>query len=55
MSIGMSDKNKTERKKINTHITEFLNNGGKITHLPYGVPKAQKFTFNNKRPTATTK
>lgn len=55
MSIGMSDKNKTERKKIDAQITEFLDKGGKITHLPYGVPKAQKFTFNNKRPTATTK
>ena len=45
MSIGLSSVKKDIRKNLNADIKQYLDQGGKITHAPYG-PNKSKATFN---------
>lgn len=50
MSIGLTTKNTIERRKLHEDVLMFLKKGGEITHLPYGVAKEDRVSFNNHRP-----
>jgi|TARA_R110000822_G_scaffold70671_3_gene170799 hypothetical protein len=45
MSIGLSSVKKKTRENLTKDITKYLEQGGKITHAPYG-PNKSKIAFN---------
>ena len=45
MSIGLSSVKKKTRENLTKDITQYLKQGGKITHVPYG-PTNVKVAFN---------
>jgi|TARA_R110002126_G_scaffold39120_1_gene116331 hypothetical protein len=45
MSIGLSSVKKKTRENLTKDITKYLEQGGKITHAPYG-PNKSKVAFN---------
>ena len=45
MSIGLSSVKKKTRENLTKDITKYLEQGGKITHAPYG-PNKSKAAFN---------
>ena len=47
MSIGQTYKYTTRRKRLNADTDAFLAAGGVIEHLPYGVKKDDRVSFNN--------
>jgi len=47
MSIGQTYKYSTRRKRLIADTDAFLAAGGVIEHLPYGVKKIDKPSFNS--------
>lgn len=47
MSIGQTYKYKTQRKKLTADINAFLETGGTIEHLPFGIRKDDRVSYNN--------